>query len=230
MLVPGVTLGLLGQDILTGASVDETYARQLEERCKQAGIMHVMAVSGGHYALIARLCTIIGALAGRVNTCALTVIASACAAPRGIHRAHHAWMRGIIMAMPHTAEHHHPPGPPPGPAREAARHASSGRCTPVVAADGHHAHGPPCAHGMHPSSAVPNRPAAKAIGRVHHEATVHHTPRCVIIRGGDEYLNRLAARRHARQWLDAHPDSELIEPLDAWRAASRAGPGGGPGG
>ncbi len=46
-----------------------------------------------------RICT------GRVNTCALTVIASACAAPRGIHRAHHAWMRGIIMAMPHTAEH-----------------------------------------------------------------------------------------------------------------------------
>ncbi|WP_270416601.1 ComEC/Rec2 family competence protein [Bifidobacterium pseudolongum] len=63
VLVPGVTLGLLGQDILTGARVDETYARQLEERCKQAGIMHVMAVSGGHYALIARLCTIIGALA-----------------------------------------------------------------------------------------------------------------------------------------------------------------------
>ncbi len=61
VLVPGVTLGLLGQDILTGARVDETYARQLEERCKQAGIMHVMAVSGGHYALIARLCTIIGA-------------------------------------------------------------------------------------------------------------------------------------------------------------------------
>lgn len=63
VLVPGVTLGLLGQDILTGARVDETYARQLEERCKQAGIMHVMAVPGGHYALIARLCTIIGALA-----------------------------------------------------------------------------------------------------------------------------------------------------------------------
>ena len=63
VLVPGVTLGLLGQDILTGARVDETYARQLEEHCKQAGIMHVMAVSGGHYALIARLCTIIGALA-----------------------------------------------------------------------------------------------------------------------------------------------------------------------
>lgn len=63
VLVPGVTLGLLGQDILTGVTVDETYARQLEDHCKQAGIMHVMAVSGGHYALIARLCTIIGALA-----------------------------------------------------------------------------------------------------------------------------------------------------------------------
>lgn len=62
VLVPGVTLGLLGQDILTGVTVDETYARQLEDHCKQAGIMHVMAVSGGHYALIARLCTIIGAV------------------------------------------------------------------------------------------------------------------------------------------------------------------------
>ena len=47
-------------------------------------------------------------------------------------------------------------------------------------------------------------------GDIEHMAA-HHTPRCVIIRGGDEYLNRLAARRHARQWLDAHPDSELIE-------------------
>ncbi|RYQ54408.1 competence protein [Bifidobacterium pseudolongum subsp. pseudolongum] len=63
VLVPGVTLGLLGQDILTGVTIDETYASQLEDHCKQAGIMHVMAVSGGHYALIARLCTIIGALA-----------------------------------------------------------------------------------------------------------------------------------------------------------------------
>ena len=47
-------------------------------------------------------------------------------------------------------------------------------------------------------------------GDIEHMAA-HHTPRCVIIRGGDEYLNRLAARRHARQWLDAHADSELIE-------------------
>ena len=47
-------------------------------------------------------------------------------------------------------------------------------------------------------------------GDIEHMAA-HHTPRCVIIRGGDEYLNRLAARRHARQWLDTHPDSELIE-------------------
>lgn len=31
-------------------------------------------------------------------------------------------------------------------------------------------------------------------GDIEHMAA-HHTPRCVIIRGGDEYLNRLAARR-----------------------------------
>lgn len=332
VLVPGVTLGLLGQDILTGARVDETYARQLEERCKQAGIMHVMAVSGGHYALIARLCTIIGALArlprgvlamlrlatagmltmllvpGQSVTRALSMsvfavgyalckrpcqtmhalcwttmfalltdptraanfgFALSCSAvcgiammmpriqawcarwmPRGaaqalamtvsaqvftlpvqilispqvpplvhpgephggaVHRSGHhhrsarlplrhsvpasrphvrhgrlmvhtsdrfggrpvrhggRWMHPVGAGGPGYAAHarrahrrhcpahrtapparHHPPGPPPGPAREAARHASSGHRTPVVAADGHHAHG----HTMEPQQGV----------------------------------------------------------------------------
>lgn len=65
VLVPGLTMGFLGQDHLDmaamtaagedGASrpIDATYAAGLEERFRAAGIMHLMAVSGGHFALVA---------------------------------------------------------------------------------------------------------------------------------------------------------------------------------
>lgn len=60
ILVPGLTLGVLGQDIIVNAPqeshVDTQYAQQLETQCKQAGIIHLMAVSGGHYALILAVC------------------------------------------------------------------------------------------------------------------------------------------------------------------------------
>lgn len=58
ILVPGLTLGVLGQDALTdGEPVDEVYARRLEEGCRRAGIIHLMAVSGGHYALLVSAAT-----------------------------------------------------------------------------------------------------------------------------------------------------------------------------
>lgn len=78
VLVPGLTLGVLGQDVVmtpwteeadteprawsTGDAddVDEAYAQRLEDDFKQAGIMHLMAVSGSHFVLAAvfmrRLC------------------------------------------------------------------------------------------------------------------------------------------------------------------------------
>lgn len=65
VLVPGVTLGVLGQRVVVddaARDVDESYARRLEERCSRAGIIHLMAVSGGHYALLARACALLCAL------------------------------------------------------------------------------------------------------------------------------------------------------------------------
>lgn len=74
VLVPGLTLGVLGQDTVmtpwttsmrssdaadtyaaAAADVDEGYAQRLEDDFKQAGIMHLMAVSGSHFVLVAML-------------------------------------------------------------------------------------------------------------------------------------------------------------------------------
>ena len=55
VLVPGLTIGLLGQDYVGSGpreSVDATYADRVQEDFRRAGIMHLMAVSGGHFALI----------------------------------------------------------------------------------------------------------------------------------------------------------------------------------
>lgn len=67
ILVPGVTLGVLGQNIVTPAGqtqVEEQYAQQLQDRCKRAGIMHLMAVSGGHYTLVHKLVMLLCATLG----------------------------------------------------------------------------------------------------------------------------------------------------------------------
>ncbi|MDF7663761.1 ComEC/Rec2 family competence protein [Bifidobacterium sp. ESL0763] len=58
VLVPGLTIGLLGQDFMGPTSrepVDQTFATLLQRRFKDSGIMHLMAVSGGHFALIGEL-------------------------------------------------------------------------------------------------------------------------------------------------------------------------------
>lgn len=58
MLVPGLTVGLLGQEHLSDVedlrkvSIDSTYANTMKQRFKIAGIMHLMAVSGGHFLLL----------------------------------------------------------------------------------------------------------------------------------------------------------------------------------
>lgn len=69
VLVPGLTLGVLGQERYMGIDGDEnkmpdpTYARALEECFRRSGIMHLMAVSGGHFvligALVRRLCALV---------------------------------------------------------------------------------------------------------------------------------------------------------------------------
>lgn len=55
VLVPGLTLGILGQDYIppdsgngkTGTGIDSTYANLLEDAFQRSGILHLMAVSGG---------------------------------------------------------------------------------------------------------------------------------------------------------------------------------------
>lgn len=59
VLVPGLTMGVLGQDYIGGDAgpmpVDSTYAQTLENQFRRSGIMHLMAVSGGHFVLVAGL-------------------------------------------------------------------------------------------------------------------------------------------------------------------------------
>ena len=59
VLVPGLTMGVLGQDYIGGETgpmpVNSTYAQTLENQFRQSGIMHLMAVSGGHFVLVAGL-------------------------------------------------------------------------------------------------------------------------------------------------------------------------------
>ncbi len=61
MLVPGVTIGMLGQEYVpTEATnslntIDATYANMTRQHFQHAGIMHVMAVSGGHFLLLSMI-------------------------------------------------------------------------------------------------------------------------------------------------------------------------------
>ncbi|WEV71768.1 ComEC/Rec2 family competence protein [Bifidobacterium sp. ESL0790] len=82
VLVPGLTIGLLGQDFMgptTREPVNGTFATLLERHFKDSGIMHLMAVSGGHFALIgslvARCCALV--LLPRQPVATLTMLAYA---------------------------------------------------------------------------------------------------------------------------------------------------------
>lgn len=61
MLVPGLTVGLLGQEHLNNededksSQIDSSYANTMKQRFKISGIMHLMAVSGGHFLLVAAM-------------------------------------------------------------------------------------------------------------------------------------------------------------------------------
>lgn len=61
VLVPGLTMGILGQAHVSSdgqwleGSVDDAYASRMEDSFRNAGIMHLMAVSGGHFVLVAML-------------------------------------------------------------------------------------------------------------------------------------------------------------------------------
>lgn len=84
VLVPGLTLGVMGQRSAVNAlagqnAVDAVYAAGLTDRFRNAGIMHLMAVSGGHFALVAALTSAVSRrwLASRRVTAFVTVVAYA---------------------------------------------------------------------------------------------------------------------------------------------------------
>lgn len=62
VLVPGLTMGVLGSDSMVPAQdghlqqepvVEPVFAAQLKENFRQSGILHLMAVSGGHFMILA---------------------------------------------------------------------------------------------------------------------------------------------------------------------------------
>lgn len=84
VLVPGLTLGVMGQRSAVNAlagqnAVDAVYAAGLTDRFRNAGIMHLMAVSGGHFALVAAMVSAVSRrwLASRRVTAFVTVVAYA---------------------------------------------------------------------------------------------------------------------------------------------------------
>ncbi|OZG52008.1 ComEC/Rec2-related protein [Pseudoscardovia suis] len=84
VLVPGLTLGVMGQRSAVNAlagqnAVDAVYAAGLTDRFCNAGIMHLMAVSGGHFALVAAMVSAVSRrwLASRRVTAFVTVVAYA---------------------------------------------------------------------------------------------------------------------------------------------------------
>ncbi|WP_127975630.1 ComEC/Rec2 family competence protein [Bifidobacterium aemilianum] len=127
VLVPGLTVGLLGQDYLgqpaTADSegskdagkpikgltesaglwerqpVNQTYASMLTTHFRQAGIMHLMAVSGGHFALLASL---IRRLCARLllprQLVALAVTASYCALALMVYPSDSV-LRALVMGL-----------------------------------------------------------------------------------------------------------------------------------
>lgn len=60
VLVPGLTLGVLGQEAVahtgqTFSTLDPAYAEMVKDQFKRSGIMHLMVVSGGHFLLLSSL-------------------------------------------------------------------------------------------------------------------------------------------------------------------------------
>lgn len=106
VLVPGLTMGLLGQDHIGETQrepVDATYARILQDRFRRSGIMHLMAVSGGHFMLIGAVVRRLGCLiplprqiAAILQIVTYLLLASAMFPSDSVRRA---LMMGIVMAL-----------------------------------------------------------------------------------------------------------------------------------
>lgn len=102
VLVPGLTIGLLGQDFVGHRErdpVDATFAAQLEMHFRDSGIMHLMAVSGGHFALVGDLVRSACAyfLLPRQAVCISTILAYAALA--GAMYPSDSVMRALIMGV-----------------------------------------------------------------------------------------------------------------------------------
>ena len=110
VLVPGLTMGLLGQDRppahAAANPIDDAYADRLETQFRNAGIMHLMAVSGGHFAIVAAMTRRLGArlLLPRqaVATLTLIVIWTLAALMAPAHSVTRALITGTLGAAAHA--------------------------------------------------------------------------------------------------------------------------------
>jgi competence protein ComEC len=104
VLVPGLTLGVLGQDAVTASGlandiVDPAYARKVEDDFRRSGIMHLMVVSGGHYVLLAALIQrVLRSLHCHRVIIALARIAGSCALTMAVYPSDSLW-RAVCMSV-----------------------------------------------------------------------------------------------------------------------------------
>lgn len=105
MLLPGLTIGLLGQEYTPlnqhhdSNSIDRTYAAMMRQHFQHSGIMHLMAVSGGHFMLLAALMNKICAriCLPRIGTAVLNACAALCLASV-VYPSASVW-RALFMAL-----------------------------------------------------------------------------------------------------------------------------------
>lgn len=104
VLVPGLTMGLVGsQHISDAAPVDPAYAKALDTRFTRAGIMHLMAVSGGHFLLIAQLVRKVCATFRVHHKAVAVLIMLACAGLALAMYPSDSVLRALIMMVFHAA-------------------------------------------------------------------------------------------------------------------------------
>ncbi|KFJ05120.1 ComEC/Rec2 family competence protein [Bifidobacterium tsurumiense] len=104
VLVPGLTMGLVGsQHISDTAPVDPAYAKALDTRFIRAGIMHLMAVSGGHFLLIAQLVRKVCATFRMHHKAVAVLIMLACAGLAVAMYPSDSVLRALIMMVFHAS-------------------------------------------------------------------------------------------------------------------------------
>ena len=105
VLVPGLTMGVLGQETIIDASggqvgVDAAYARGVKEAFTRSGIMHLMVVSGGHFLLLSAL---VRWVANRIRphpvVTAVTSIVAVCILVSAVYPSDAVWRAAVMSVL-----------------------------------------------------------------------------------------------------------------------------------